>query len=245
MTSKFLEEAETTSWLHALQNTSDCQPPLGASVDLLEHTICCVPPYTMGKEGLMYKFLLCSDLSAVQWLLEGPHGFGSFSAGSFQETLSKALWASVSWVPSSEELRPSWQIKPQESLDTEPFNKNFGSIFCFYLFLNKRFRGVSWEFFISHFSVLFAERMTGWSWLMAPLWKTCSIHLRFSSWGKVGRSLPLYVLGLFSAWLRRALFFAQRKITTYSLALDRIAQSRDRSLCILSMLGGWCQLRLM
>lgn len=91
------------------------------------------------------------------------------------------------------------------------FNKNFGSIFCFYLSLNKWFIGTSWGFHIPFFCFVCRENdrvvMVNGTPMEDVLHSFAVQQLR-----KAGRSLPLYVLGLFSAWLRSALFLPRGKL---------------------------------
>ena len=146
---------------------------------------------TVGGEGSMHKFHLCSDLTTVHCLLEGAQivsrghcpewaeqQLGSFLRRAQTELTDKASGIIRHWGPSA-------------------------AIICSQISDSQL---IGWEFFTFRFSVLSAEKMIGWSWLTAPPWRMCSIPLPFSSWEKVGRSLPLYVLGLFSARLSSTVF---------------------------------------
>lgn len=107
----------------------------------------------------MQKFHLCAVLENVTCLLEAPRGLGPSPRWFPVDPVRSGL--SGPWVPPSEELRPSQLIKPQESSDTEPFNKYFGSDCCFYLFLNKRFIVKRWEFFASRFYFCLQRKWQG------------------------------------------------------------------------------------
>lgn len=130
----------------------------------------------MDREGLMQKFLLCLDLATAQCLLEEP-----FVVGHPRLVSSRLCQKWAEPLMGSFLRRAYSELTDLDSgVMTESF-KHLGSICFFCVFLNKQFTVNRWEFFTSCFYFLFAEKTTGWSWLMAPPWRMCFIHLLFSS----------------------------------------------------------------